>query len=152
MTGVSSIKVSLLSVMYGWLFAFLIYVIVDLVQARPPETALDWIVTDIFLLMMGSPVAVTLCFVLWVFVTLLPRSSALWYGALLMLGGGLIGWSLAYAFAFAGSILARVPRDPLWPSPINFGSLAGFAAFAVAYWFIRRESATRSLEPTSNHA
>ena len=149
MTGASSIKWSLLSVVCGWLFALLVYVIMDVIHPQPPDTVLDWIVTDIVLLVVGSPVAVALCFALWVFVTFLPRCSALWYGALLMLCGGLIGWSFAYVFSSVGSIIARVPKGPLWPSPINFGSLAGVAAFAAAYLFIRRESSNQSLERTA---
>ncbi len=149
MTGISSIKASLLSTAYGWLSAFCIYIIIDVIHPQPPDGVLDWIATDIAILIIATPVAVALWLVLWAFLTFVPPLSALWYCALLIVCGALIGWSLAYLFSFLGSVVMHAPQDPHLPSPLNFGSVAGAASFAAAYLMMRTKSSNQAMQRTA---
>jgi hypothetical protein len=130
-----------------WLSAFCIYVVVDVIHPQPPDGVLDWIVTDIAIVILAASVAIALWLVLWACLTFVPRRSAVWYGALLICCGALIGWSFAYLFSSIGSVVMRAPKDPFLPSAINFGSLAGAAAFAAGYLLTRFTSSNQSLQP-----
>ena len=129
----SSLKTSLISTACGWLLACCIYIVHDTLWPQPPDDALDWIVTDLVILVCAAPLAIVLWLLLWSACSLLSRSGAFWQVSLWIVCGGVVGFGLVYLSSplFKGS-------RPI--SPLNYGSWAGALAFGMAFFLRYRHA------------
>ena len=134
----TAIRTSAISTLFGWTFAFVCWVAIDIVYPHPhppSDDTLDYVFIDVVLAVVGLPVAVALGLVLWGLCVWLGRMPRLWQAPFWSLCGGALGSALS------SLVVSPWHRVPVWPwrqgssslVPSDWGCLAGLVAFASAF-------------------